>query len=146
MSNQDRKVTLEIDGPTAVCGSCGFTSALTGAWSIEAGRLVFRADTDPLTRRGPSLHYCGEGREVTEFAHLVIDGEDMPDEDFATLRATAETGVPHEEGIQAAETVVREVSALSDHETATYYAWQVGRMLGLKDAEIEALLPDETAQ
>ena len=84
-----RKVTLEISGPTADCGACGFTAAMTGEWSIEDGRLVFRADADPLTRRGPSLDHCSEGREPTEFEHLTIDDRDWPDEDFAALRATA---------------------------------------------------------
>jgi len=85
-----RKSTLVIWGPTAECGDCGFMTALTGEWAVEDGRLVFRADADPLTRRGPSLHYCGESREVTEFEHLTVDDRQLSAEDFATLRATAD--------------------------------------------------------
>ena len=85
-----RKVTLEISGPTAECGACGFTAAVTGEWSIEDGRLVFRADADPLTRRGPSLTFCSEGREATEFEYLEVDGREVAVEEFAAIRATAE--------------------------------------------------------
>lgn len=89
--------TLGIESPLATCGSCRFTTALSGAWSVEDGRLVFRADLDPLGRRGPSMGSCCEGnhegveRGALEFRYLTVDGKPLADEQFATLKASAES-------------------------------------------------------
>jgi hypothetical protein len=92
---KQRQVMLEIDSPLATCGSCRFTTALTGTWSVEDGRLVFRAALDPLTRRGPSIDSCCEGRHeldgdrVIEFAGVKLDGQRLGDEQFTALKASA---------------------------------------------------------
>jgi hypothetical protein len=81
---------LEIEGPSAVCGYCRFTSALQGAWSVEDGLLVWRAAPDPQPRRGPDLHGCCEGRECGEFSGVEADDQVLSAEDVAALRASAE--------------------------------------------------------
>lgn len=88
--------TLEIDAPLATCGGCGFTSRLDGTWSVEDGRLVFRAALNPLVRRGPSLDSCCEsdhdGRGGTvAFRRITVDGKLLTDEQAAILRASAES-------------------------------------------------------
>lgn len=89
--------TLEIESPLATCGGCRFTTALSGTWTVEDGRLVFRAALDPLQRRGPSMGSCCEGRHegvecgALEFRYLTVDGEPLTGEQFATLRASAES-------------------------------------------------------
>lgn len=88
--------TLVIQNPLAECGGCGFAATLDGAWSVEGGRLVFRALLNPLTRRGPSIGGCGEGRhndtaEPVEFKRVIAHGKPLTDEEFATLKATAES-------------------------------------------------------
>lgn len=89
--------TLEIESPLATCGGCRFTTALSGTWTVEDGRLVFRAALDPLARRGPSMGSCGEGHHegvesgALEFRYLTVDGEPLTDDQFATLKASAES-------------------------------------------------------
>lgn len=95
--------TLEIENPLATCGGCRFTTALDGTWSVEGGRLVFRAMLNPLTRRGPSLGSCCEGRHegveygALEFKHVTADGKPLSDEDFAALKVSAESPEAWEE-------------------------------------------------
>lgn len=87
--------TLEIENPLATCGGCRFTTALSGTWSVEDGRLVFRADLNPLGRRGPSMDSCCEGRHegvergALEFRYLTVDGDPLSGEDYAVLKASA---------------------------------------------------------
>ena len=88
--------TLEIEGPSAHCGHCRFASALKGAWSVEDGRLTWRAAADPQPRRGPDLVSCCESSPVIEFEHITADGEDLGSEDIAALRASAEYARLHE--------------------------------------------------
>jgi len=89
--------TLEIDSPLATCGGCRFTTALGGTWSVEDGRLVFRAALNPLARRGPGMGSCCEGRHegvesgVLEFRRVTVDGNALSDEEFAVLKASAES-------------------------------------------------------
>lgn len=87
---EQRRQTLYIEGPTAVCGDCGFTSDLSGAWSVEDGRLVFRADPSPLQRRGPDFFHCDESRDVANFTRIEIDGDELAVEDFTAIRREAE--------------------------------------------------------
>jgi hypothetical protein len=88
---------LEIESPLATCGDCRFTTALDGAWSVEDGRLVFRARLNPLTRRGPSMGTCCEGHHegvefgALEFRRVTLDGNPLSDEQFATLKASAKS-------------------------------------------------------
>ena len=86
--SRDEK-TLEIDGPSATCGHCRFTTALTGRFSVEDGLLVWRAAADPQPRRGPHLRGCCESSPVIDFEHVTVDGEDLGPEQIAALRATA---------------------------------------------------------
>ena len=73
------------------------TTALDGAWSVEDGRLVFRAMLNPLTRRGPGIDGCAEGRHegvehgALEFKRVTADGKPLSDDDFAALKASAES-------------------------------------------------------
>jgi hypothetical protein len=80
---------LEIDNPLATCGHCRFTTALTGKWSVEDGRLVFRAALNPLTRRGPGLEGCSESDPAIHFGHIAVDSDPLTDEQVAELRAAA---------------------------------------------------------
>lgn len=88
------QATLEIEAPLARCGRCGYVQALSGTWSVEDGRLVFRADADPLRRRGPDYRGCSEsshdGRGSIEFTRLEVDGEPLTDEQVAEMRSSAE--------------------------------------------------------
>jgi hypothetical protein len=81
--------TLGIAAPTAQCGHCGFMSSLDGEYSVEDGRLVFRAAPDPLSRRGPDYESCCEGDPVVKFRRIVADGKVLTDEQVTTLRAIA---------------------------------------------------------
>lgn len=81
--------TLGIGAPTAQCGHCGFTSYLQGAWSVEDGRLTFRATAEPLSHRGPDFDSCCESDPVVQFRRIVVEGEPLTDEQVATLRASA---------------------------------------------------------
>ena len=89
--------TLEIENPLATCGGCRFTTALGGTWSVEDGRLVFRAALDPLARRGPSMGSCCEGHHegvevgALEFKRVTVDGRPLADEEFAAVKASAES-------------------------------------------------------
>ena len=84
-----QKKTLDIQPPLARCGYCGFTTALTGAFAVEDGRLVFRADPDPQPRRGPDLEGCCEGRECGRFEHIAADDRELTADEVAALRAAA---------------------------------------------------------
>ena len=86
-----RQQTLEIDAPIAECGHCHFSTALTGKWSVEGGRLIFRAALNPLTRRGPSLTSCCESDPVVKFRRITVDGEPLTDEQVTALRANSES-------------------------------------------------------
>jgi hypothetical protein len=99
---QPYQETLEIDNPLAACGHCRFTTALDGTWSVEDGRLVFRAMLNPLTRRGPSMGSCCEGGHdgipgALEFKRVTVDGKPLTDEQFAALKASAESPEAWEE-------------------------------------------------
>ena len=93
---RDYSRTLEIEGPSASCGHCRFMTRLTGEWSVEDGRLVFRADADPQPRRGPDLVSCCESSPVVRFKRITVDGEDLGDGDIAALRVSAEHARLHE--------------------------------------------------
>lgn len=84
---------LEIDAPSVACGSCRFTAALTGAWSVEDGRLVWRGAADPQPGRGPDLFRCCESDHTTDdFTAIKVyggGGRRLSDEDVAALRAAA---------------------------------------------------------
>jgi hypothetical protein len=82
-----RRDLLEIDNPLAQCGHCRFGNALKGSWSVEDGRLVFRADPNPLRGRGPDLHHCSESSEGAEFKRITVNGEPLPAEQVAALQA-----------------------------------------------------------
>lgn len=87
--SKDYSRTLEIGGPGVECGHCRFTSALRGTWSVEAGRLVWRADESPQPGRGPDLNTCCESDPVIQFEHITVDGKELSAEDIAALRETA---------------------------------------------------------
>lgn len=82
-----RRNLLEIENPRAQCGHCHFTSRLTGTWTVENGRLVFRADANPLSHRGPDFHSCGESEEVTEFKRITVDDKELTAEEVVALQA-----------------------------------------------------------
>lgn len=91
MSRNRERVTLEIDNPSATCGHCRFMTTLTGEWSVEDGRLVFRAGADPQPRRGPDLESCCESDPVINFEHITCGypEQELTGEQIAALRATA---------------------------------------------------------
>ena len=80
---------LELHNPSFECGHCRFETALTGTWTVEDGRLVFRGDPDPQPRRGPDLQSCCESSQVAVFDRIITDND------------TAISGPPFEE-LQAA--------------------------------------------
>ncbi len=82
-------MTLEIENPLAVCGHCRFTVPLRGEWSVEGGRLVFRADADPQPGRGPDLDHCGESDRAVEFKRITVGGKELSREQAVALRETA---------------------------------------------------------
>lgn len=87
--HRKRRNLLEIDNPGARCGDCMFSNELSGEWSVEDGRLVFRADPSPLQTRGPDFHHCAEGRdEVAEFTRITVNGRELAPEQVAELQAT----------------------------------------------------------
>ena len=88
-SRDREKKTLEIENPLASCGHCRFTSMLAGKWSVEDGRLVFRADPDPQPGRGPDLEGCCEDTECGEFARVTAGDDELTAEQVAALRKTA---------------------------------------------------------
>lgn len=88
------QLTLQIENPLAVCGHCRFTTELSGQWSVEDGRLVFRADPDPQGRRGPDLESCCETDPVIEFEHVTADGRELAAGQVAELRETARNSWP----------------------------------------------------
>jgi hypothetical protein len=79
--------TLKIDEPTAKCGNCRFGNLLTGKWSVEDGRLVFRADTSPLRSRGPSLGWCGECGAEFDLLTMGLSDTPLSTDDFDALKA-----------------------------------------------------------
>jgi hypothetical protein len=86
--------TLEIEPPSVQCGHCRFSSSLKGQWSVEDGRLVFRADADPQPGRGPDLDSCCESSPVVDFEHIAVtdgnwDTRELSAEDVASLREQA---------------------------------------------------------
>ena len=87
---EKRHVTLDIFNPIADCGHCHFGQALKGTWSVEDGRLVFRADADPLPSRGPDLNGCYESDSVVRFKHIEVDGTELTDAEVEALRKEAE--------------------------------------------------------
>jgi hypothetical protein len=88
------QATLEIEAPLAQCGCCGYVQALSGTWSVEGGVLAFRADPDPLRRRGPDYAGCGEsdhdGRGYVSFTRIEAGDVELTGEQVAELRASAE--------------------------------------------------------
>lgn len=87
---------LEVEPPSAVCGYCRFTSALHGTFSVEDGRLVWRAEADPQPSRGPDLERCCEGHSCGDFAGVEVTDSaggwvtrELAADDVATLRETA---------------------------------------------------------
>jgi len=86
---RSRRDLLEIENPGAQCGHCGFGNRLKGAWSVEGGRLVFRADANPLRSRGPDFESCGESDEIAEFRKITVNGEPLTPEQVAELQAAA---------------------------------------------------------
>jgi hypothetical protein len=91
-----REPLLNLDNPTVQCNVCFFENVLSGTWTVENGRLVFRADADPLQTRGPDFHHCAESSEVTEFTSMTFDygQQRFSDEDFRALQATSEAASP----------------------------------------------------
>ena len=89
--SRDYRKALQLEGPSATCGGCRFMSALTGKWSVEEGRLVWRAEPDPQPRRGPDLETCCESDRCPPggFEYITADGEELSTEDMAALRVTA---------------------------------------------------------
>jgi hypothetical protein len=86
--SRDYSTTLEIDGPSATCGHCRFTSALKGKFSVEDGRLVWRADESPQPGRGPDLRSCCESSPVIRFERITAGDEELSTEDIGALRET----------------------------------------------------------
>lgn len=83
---------IDLEDPAFSCAECHFSSVVAGKWSVEDGRLVFRADADPQPRRGPDLEYCGEGYgPIANFSaiHTHWGSGRIDGEDFAALQATA---------------------------------------------------------
>jgi hypothetical protein len=82
----------------AICGGCGFATAMSGSWSVEDGRLTWRADPDPQPRRGPDLNWCGESDRCPPdgFKRVTVDNRELSAEDIGTLRATAGYARIHE--------------------------------------------------
>lgn len=109
---KDYSKTLEIENPAAVCGGCHFTTELAGEWTVEDGRLVFRAAADPQPRRGPDLQSCCEsdhdGVGVVEFEHVTAGREQLSDEQVAELRATARAAAERQMAEWEAEERARE--------------------------------------
>lgn len=87
-------LTLEIENPIAVCGHCRFATALSGEWSVEDGRLVFRADPDPQPRRGPHIDLCCQSDVVIEFRHVIVGRRELSAGQVAELRETARAAGP----------------------------------------------------
>jgi hypothetical protein len=81
--------TLEIDPPLATCGHCRFATALSGQFSVEDGRLVWRGDADLQPRRGPGLESCCESSEIATFEFIEAGGERLSAWHVAQLRASA---------------------------------------------------------
>jgi hypothetical protein len=86
-----RRITLELEAPSATCGSCRFTTALTGTWSVEDGRLVWRAAPDPQPRRGPDFTSCCEGSDCGDFERVATDwgSGELSSEDVQAIRRAA---------------------------------------------------------
>lgn len=90
---ENRKKTLEIEGPSVTCGACRFSSSLQGTFTVEDGLLVWRAHPDAQPRRGPDFTSCCEGRDCPdEFASITADWghREFSSEEMAALRASAD--------------------------------------------------------
>jgi hypothetical protein len=86
--------TLELESPMFSCGACHFGTCIAGEWSIEEGRLVFRASPDPQQRRGPDLDGCCEGYACGHFTKIVADTDQVFEgEQLEQLRSTAHAWV-----------------------------------------------------
>lgn len=81
--------TLHIEGPAATCGHCRFTAALSGTFSVEDGRLVWRGDADLQPRRGPDLRGCCESSPAISFEGIEADGEPLTAGQVEALRQSA---------------------------------------------------------
>ena len=103
--NTDYTRTLEISHPSATCGHCRFQSALEGEFTVEDGRLTWRANPDPQPRRGPDFWSCCESSPAVTFEHINADGKDLRGEEITALRDTADKARAeemrrwHEEGL-----------------------------------------------
>jgi len=86
----DYSKTLEISHPSVTCGHCRFQSALEGEFTVEDGRLTWRAAPDPQPRRGPDFWSCCESSPVIQFEHIDADGKDLSGEEIQALRDAAE--------------------------------------------------------
>jgi hypothetical protein len=83
---------LILEPPSFVCSHCRFSSRVSGNWSVEDNRLVFRADEDPQPRRGPDLEGCCEGYDCGEFAGIITEGREhqvIRGTELEVLRRTA---------------------------------------------------------
>lgn len=131
-SRNRERVTLEIGNPSATCGHCRFMTALAGEWSVEDGRLVFRAAADPQPRRGPDLESCGESAErVAEFERITVDGEELTAAQVAALRATAAADSVSDETARIREMALRCARSGSwNHKTASEALEAFAAMLG----------------
>lgn len=91
-SRDRERVTLEISNPSATCGHCRFMTELTGEWSVESGRLVFRAAADPQPRRGPDLESCCESDPVIRFEHVTCGypERELTGQEADEIRSTAD--------------------------------------------------------
>ena len=90
------EATFEIEGPSAECNDCRFTVALSGTWSVEDGRLVWRGDADLQPGRGPDLFFCCESDKFIDFTKVTVEGPSpqwekrtLTSEEFDALRASA---------------------------------------------------------
>lgn len=90
--DQEPQAVLDIDSPDVRCSVCSFTTSLSGQWTVEDGRLVFRADADPLQSRGPDFGGCSEGRQPHSVVGVTVDygHRRLSDEEFAMLRSAAD--------------------------------------------------------
>jgi hypothetical protein len=93
MKETEKEVQLLLTPPSFMCSKCHFMTNLSGRWSIEHGRLMFRADEDPQPRRGPDLVSCCEGYECGDFTKIVTEygseKQEFSRQELDELRRTA---------------------------------------------------------
>lgn len=91
-----RIIRLEIEGPVARCGECGFRTALDGEWKTTSGILEWKGKADPLSARGPSVDCCCEsehlGQGTVEFTQLELDGMPVPEVQYNLIKVMARHG------------------------------------------------------